>query len=123
MMDLLHWIVAKNPSVRQQIDGCVGGQSAAEISILFDTVIAEGDFDEFASAPVFVTLLNTTCGTQVAARVDAGVPDVGRPDAGPGAGADGAEGCTPVATLPRGLLLMLTRNGQLTELYEMGALC
>ena len=118
MMDLFHWIVAKSPQVRQQIDQCIGDNSAAEISILFDTVIAAGDFDAFASAPVFVTLMNTTCRTQVAARVDVEVIDVGRREAG-----DGAEGCTPVAALPKGLLLMLARTGQLTELYELGALC
>ena len=33
------------------------------------------------------------------------------------------EGCVPVSTLQDGLLLLLARSGQLTALYEEGALC
>jgi hypothetical protein len=60
---------------------------------------------------VFVTLLNTTCSTQVATRVISETPNVaigdGRRDAvvdggGGGGNGNGAEGCTPLETLPDG---------------------
>jgi hypothetical protein len=126
LIDMVYWMLAEAPATKTTVDACTAGNGDVDTSIMFDNIIAGGEFDEFPAAPVFVTLLNTTCSTQVATRIFSDTTPVavgdGRPDAGGGAAA-GAEGCVPVSTLPDGLLLLLARSGQLTALYEEGALC
>ena len=111
-------MVAKAPEFQNKIVTCLEGKTTGNISVMFDVVIAEGDFDQYASAPVFVQMLDAFCDTDVASTITVGGRES---DAGGGGGA--VTGCTPVATLPEGLLLDLTRSGQLSVLFEQGALC
>ena len=120
LMDLIYWIVAKDPQLKNKIDACMDGRSASAISALFDGIMEEagGQFDQFGSSLIFVGLLDEMCDTNVMESVVASDPagDVGD-------GGEKIEGCTPVSTLPEGLLVELARSGQLTVLYEAGALC
>ena len=120
LVDLVFWFVAKDPQLKNKIDACTDGMSSSDISAMFDEIMerADGQFDQHGSSVVLVSLLDEMCDTNVVGSVV-----VSDPAGDDGGGDEEAEGCTPVSALPESLLVELARTGQLTVLYEAGALC
>ena len=116
LADHFTWLVgvSNDPGLSQRVDACTAEKSNVEVSIMFDTFVGGGEYGEFGAAQVFVLMMISECGADVTALVTGG---------GGGGGGAAAAGCVPVSTLPKGLLVDLTRSGQLTVLYDEGAFC
>ena len=118
LADLFSWVVSKEPEIQNTVNACLEGLGNGDVSILFDSVVVDCDFDQSASAPIFVQMLDTMCDTDVSNMVR-----LGDFDGDAGQRGEAVADCALVSTLPEGLLVELTRSGQLTVLYRKGALC
>ena len=117
MIDTANWIIghANDPALSATVATCLEGMGVFKISILFDTFVAGGEYNDFCRADVFLAMLDAQCGIDMVSLVTPG----GRG----GGGAEAAGDCVQLSTFPKGLLADLTRSGQLTVLYEEGAFC
>lgn len=117
MIDTANWIIghANDPALSATVATCLEGMGVFNISILFDTFVAGGEYNDFGGADVFLAMLDAQCGIDMVSLVTPG----GRG----GGGAEAAGDCVQLSTFPKGLLADLTRSGQLTVLYEEGAFC
>lgn len=113
LADHFTWLVSvsNDPGLSQQVQDCIGGKSNVDVSIMFDTFVSGGGFSDFGAAEVFVLMMISECGADVTGLVMG--------DGDGGAAAD----CVQIGTLPKGLLVDLTRSGQLAVLYQEGAFC
>ena len=117
LVDFFNWLVSGAPETGDmaRAEACLVEKGNVDVSIMFDTYVAGGAFAEFGAAEVFVAMINDTCGTNVTNEIALG---------GGGGGVGAANGnCVSIATLPNGLLVDLTRTGQLAALYAEGAFC
>ena len=102
LVDFFNWLVYGVPETGDmaRAEACLVEKGNVDVSIMFDTYVARGAFDEFGAAEVFVAMMNDTCGTNVTNEIALG---------GGGGGVGAANGnCVSIATLPNGLLVETT---------------